>query len=190
MQQILTIRTDTSTYTIQDVKREIEECVSLLAEIGYLDVTKNHYEVDFSTRRVKNFGTCQKIGIEQFKIILNKHYVELASPENVHNTIMHEVIHSVPGCMNHKAPWQAVASKVNRNYNFTKLERLGHDDNYYKTYITNHRRGCLDYKYEVVCDYCEASWKYKKMSKVVQYAPEGKCTCPHCRRKSFTVYTI
>ena len=186
MEQVLTLRTNTSSYTLQDVKDEILECAKLVAELGYPDLRINKYLVSFSTRRVKNFATCTKVGDHQYKIVVNQHYLELASADNVHNTLMHEVIHSVPGCMNHKDPWKRVAKKVNATYTFTEIKRLGHDDNYWKEYASQHKRK-LDYAYVVTCDECGHQWRYKKKCTVVNTAEKGTCTCPYCKSHWFTV---
>jgi len=190
MEQILTLRTNTSTYTLADVLDEVHECARLVAALGYPELLRNHYTVEFSTRRVKNYGTCQKIGNGEYKIVINKHYLELASPENVHNTIVHEVIHSVTGCMNHKEKWKAVAGKVNTAYKFTTISRLGHDDAYYDGYVAQHKRSKLPYKYRVTCSSCNHSWRYKRKSNVVESAPRGTCTCPYCKSHKFTVEEI
>jgi len=190
MEQVLTLRTNTSTYTLTDVLDEVHECARLVAALGYPELLRNHYVVEFSTRRVKNFGSCQKVANGEYKIILNKYYVELASPEHVHNTIVHEVIHSVTGCMNHQYKWKYVARQVNAKYQFTPIERLGHDENYYNNYSRAKSQTRYPYKYRVICEGCDTSWKYKKKSHIVQVAPLGRCTCPHCKSKKFRVETI
>ena len=44
------------------------------------------------------------------------------------NTIIHELLHTCVGCMNHKAKWKFYADKVNRAYGYDDIKRTSTAD--------------------------------------------------------------
>ena len=130
--------------TIEDIKKEIQECVKLLAAIGYNTAQYNDYTVVISTRRTKNLGRCTQKGSNRYEISFNDKYIKFASSEHIHDVIMHEILHSLPGCMDHGTRWKTAAAKVMNNYTYSNISRLAHDDNYSK-YIQPYKE---KYKYE------------------------------------------
>lgn len=179
-----------SKYTLEDVRREIHECANILSSIGYKDVEANRYNVAFSKRLMNTYGRCKKVGRNMYTITINEPYLRIGSPENIHNTIMHEVIHSVQGCMNHGAKFKAVGRRVNENYKYTKIETYGHDEVY-----LNSKEYLNKKKYKVVCNSCGKEWLYQKTSKVIKIILDetgnsGKCTCPNCKSNDFKVIKL
>ena len=190
MEQIYSIRKDTHKYTLQDVKKEVDEILHLLAQAGYPEVLKQTYKIELSSRRKNNFGKCaQERGSTNFTLSFNSNYIKYASPEHVHETILHECIHSVPGCMNHGAKWKAIGEYMSTHYQFTTPTRLTHDENYNKNYLRA-KTNYYTYKYAIVCDSCGKTWRYKRKSRIIDSAPKGTCTCPYCSGHKFTVKTL
>jgi len=173
MKQDYSIRKNIKNYTLKDIKEEIDEDALILADLGYGAVLKNHYECEFNNRALNRLGRCTCIGRNRYRISINEQFLKLANPENVHNTIMHEVIHSLPGCMNHGKEWQNAAKKVNANYNFTPITRL-HDlaeDKHYENYVKS------NYHYSIECEKCHTKWNYMKKTKTYSACKEGRARC-------------
>lgn len=180
MKQKLTLRLDTNTYTILDIRKEIEEDVKLLSALGYTEALTNTYDVKLSNRSKKMFGCCKSYNDNFYGITINENYLRTAKPENIHELIMHEVIHSLNGCMNHGYAWKSVAAKVNRVYNFKTIERLATSQEYDDNYLNS------QYKHRITCDGCHKTWGWLNYSSKVRACIKGKCTCKRCGSKSFT----
>lgn len=187
MKQFYTVKVNTSSYNANDILNEIKECVSLFSEIGYPELKLNTYQVDFSTKTSKTLAYCTKLGINSYKIVVNKHYLELASPEHFHSTIAHEVLHSVKGGMNHGPIWKAAAQKVNERYNFYPITRTSRDKNYWENYGKFHSRKS-NINYIIECSSCHHKWEYYREGKVVKATREGRTSCPYCGNKNLKLY--
>ena len=173
MEQKFSIRKDTAKYTLTDIKNEIKEDVELLISLGYADVSRNHYECRFDNRALRRLGRCTRMTTYKYLISVNEKYLRMANPESIHNTIMHVVIHSLPGCMNHGKEWQNAARRVNASYNFTPITRV-HDlaeDKHYENYVKS------NYHYSIECEKCHPKWSYMKKTKTYSACKEGRARC-------------
>ena len=163
-----TLRLDTSRYTITDIMNEINECVEILTHLGY-DMSRNTYSVIWNTRAYTRLGQCKlksvNMGKRCFELSFNKRYFETANPTNIHNTIMHEVCHSVMGCMNHQAPWRAVVNKVNARFGYN-ISRTSNDPNYREEVLEHRRESRTSYNF--YCSCCKrVVCTYQRKSKAV-----------------------
>lgn len=140
-----------------------------LAEVGY-DLSKNHYEYRFSSRMKKRLGHCERIGRDTYEIVINEDYFKQASDKIVINTIMHEHIHSIPGCMNHKEKFKMVGNIVNNRFGYN-IQRCTNTQGEYDY--------SQAYKYKFICTECDASWRYIRRPKFAKNL--SKCICPHCK---------
>lgn len=163
-----TLRLDTSRYTITDIMNEINECVEILTHLGY-DMSRNTYSAIWNTRAYNRLGQCKlksaNMGQRCFELSFNKRYFETANPTNIHNTIMHEVCHSVMGCMNHQAPWKAVVNKVNACFGYN-ISRTSNDPNYREEVLELRRKSRTSYNF--YCSCCKrVVCTYQRKSKAV-----------------------
>ena len=102
MKQNYSIKAEVKNYTVEDIEREVNEDVGLVVALGYPELLNNEYNVVINHKRAKALGRCTKIGrTNKYTITINKNHLEFSAAKEVHNTIMHEVIHSIHGCMNH-----------------------------------------------------------------------------------------
>ena len=180
MKQKYSIRKDTKNYTLVDIQAEINEDVLLLSQIGYTDVTHNTYDCEINSRAVRRLGRCTRLAPNWYSISINSEYLKRAEPESIHNTIMHEVIHSVSGCMNHGAKWKKVADEVNANYQFTPISRTHNlkEDKDYDNYIKGR------YKYAIECTQCHSKWNFFRKTKTYNACKSGRAHCS-CGSRSF-----
>ncbi len=104
----------------------LKECNALGIQYGTI------VEVSVNTRAKKRWGqTCRRsdgFHINISSILLRDDVSDKATKD----TVMHEILHTVDGCFNHKAKWQAMADKVNKAYGYnvkrgTSAEEKGID---------------------------------------------------------------
>ena len=123
-----------------------------------------------NTRAKKRLGQCKLTNswlrcfeIEVSSLLLNDDIPE----ETLANTIIHELLHTVEGCMNHGAKWKALANKINKTYGYeiartTNREKLGIKEG--KT---------INYKFECTC--CGQEIARTRRSKFVANYSLYKC---------------
>lgn len=185
--QKLSLRLDTKKYTLEDIYNEVMEDFAILVSLGCEDLLTKEVKVNWG-KKIRAFGTCQKIGYQKnkhstlYEIQINKDYVAVGDPREVHNTIMHECIHCVDGCMNHGEKWKAIAKKVNDNFDFSTIKRTGYDEAYHAIVQTK-------YKYEAVCKKCGTAYRWIRQGRIYNSCALGKATC-HCGGKEFSCRTI
>lgn len=184
MEQKLTLRKDTASYTEADIMAEIVEWAHLFYENNIADLRAVTYTVKISSRMTTTHGSCQRIKPDSFIITIGKNYLLNASPEAVHQTIAHEVIHSIPGCYNHKELWKAKADIANKLFKgHSKIERTTNDQKYDKFLL----KATAD-KVKVECQGCHRSWGYKKMTPIVKSCMRGTAHCVMCKSHDFKVF--
>lgn len=105
--------------------------------------------------------------------------------EALTNTMMHELIHTVDGCMNHKQPWKSIAEKVNEAYGYN-VQRV---NSYKNEEGVNPLRTNKDYHYIVTCQSCNSVFKYIRNCHTVESCRKNNATCS-CGGKRFTVVNI
>lgn len=173
-------RTDTKNYTLSDIKKEIKEDVELISKLGYNDVDNNKYIPVINTKMTKTLGRCTEYhGREgsEYTIEINNNYLRTADSENVHATIMHEVIHSVDGCLNHGPKWKSIAKEVSKAYGFKNIERITYDNEYAKIL----EKG---FRHYVKCPNCGKIWKFSKKDKRVKAVINHHAHCGICGSKN------
>lgn len=154
--QNLTISANTKSYTLEDILNEVHECQNLLQAIGF-DMEGKKYTTRWLPKtKVKTLGMCSCTVYNNYIISINESYLRLASPENIHNTIMHEVIHSIDGCANHGPNFKRAGEKVCKYYVFTSITRLGKDKTYMDEVVAT------KYKYQLRCKTCGHTWNYMR----------------------------
>lgn len=106
---------------MKDLKRLYMECVEEARSVG-LDISDNITGIEVNSRLSRALGRCcarYAIGGYVYRIEINPCIladgIEDVIPKN---TIMHELIHTCMGCMNHGAEFQRRALMVNRRLGY------------------------------------------------------------------------
>ena len=147
------------------------ECMQELRSIGieYGCVSEWH----INTRAKKRWGQCKALGHGYYSINIS---VRLLADDiddiATKTTILHELLHTCKGCMNHGKEWQRLADKVNRAYGYnikrcTSCEEKGIE-----------KEDEPEAKYIIGCPCCGTKWEYVRMTKAVQNPRRylcGKC---------------
>ena len=101
---------------MKDLTKLFNECLKECSKLGIR--YGNIVEVTINTRAKKRWGqTCRRA--DGFHINISSVLLrDDVSDEATKDTIMHEILHTVDGCFDHKAKWQTMADKVNKAYGY------------------------------------------------------------------------
>ena len=116
----------------RDLSAAVQDCLRLLAQCG-IPVGKIR-EIYPDTRSRRRWGVCRKEQDGSFRIGISVRLLEEDVPlRSLQQTILHELLHTAPGCMDHTGTWKRYAGLLNRTYGFsirraTAAEDLGAPD--------------------------------------------------------------
>lgn len=124
-------------------------------------------EIKFSPTMTKSWGNT-KYNPYQSKYTISLNKVLLPNKRALEQTLLHELIHTLPGCMNHGKKWKTVADYCNNVYGYNisrtnSAESLG---------VTT-----SDYKYIIRCQKCGKENGFQRMSNVVKNYRTYHCIC-------------
>lgn len=107
------------------------------------------------------------------------HYIRISeammqmSEKAVMNTLIHELIHTCPGCMNHGSKWQSYGNQVRLKFGYD-IKRCGGD----KDGEPSLRQAAnVVYKHKVVCTKCGRYWLRTRDSNLTMYPESYHCCC-------------
>ncbi len=152
--------------TVKELNETFKMCKDQLAAIGFSQVYTNNYRLEFNSRAKNRLGRCRKLPDGGFLISLNSVYANL-NPEKAKETIMHELIHSIDGCFDHKNKWQNIVSLVNRKYGYTISRCVDAGNDY--------REQAYERNYKVKCLGCGHETSRERISKLIKHPEAYKC---------------
>lgn len=91
--------------------------------------------------------------------------------------MIHELIHTIPGCMNHGDSFKSVASLVNRSFPEYEI-RTSTDVSTVGISVESSRPD----RYVVKCKNCNIEWRYKRRPTWWEYI--RLCECNSCRKSN------
>lgn len=101
--------------------------------------------------------------IYTYWIELNPAIVEDTTPDSeLENTLLHELLHTVPDCWSHTGEWKRLAEIVNREYGYS-IRRTNTYENVAARYEAHNQ-----YKYICACEKCGAEFKFKRWCNTVE----------------------
>ena len=171
---------------MRDLQKYAKECIKDMETVG-INVPKIEKFV-VNTRAKKRFGQCcynkktKKYIIEISNDLLDERCPVIA----LKDTIFHEIIHTLPNCMNHGSEFKRYAKILNNAYgtNITRCSSM--DEKYGKEYAETLRKrnnkSSSKKLYEVYCEYCgkiRASGYYQRMPKWYAHTESYKCGICH-----------
>ena len=134
--------------------------------------------VKVNSRAKKRWGLCTLECQDEYIIEISDRLLnDNVTEEATFNTMIHELLHTCPNCMNHGKEWKKWANVVNMNtdYNIkrtTSCEEKGIEKEVKLT------------KYTVTCSLCNRKWYYNRAGSVIQHI--SICKCPYCNKKSLS----
>ena len=95
----------------RDCLRMLEQCAIPVGKIR---------EIKADTRARRRWGVCRKEADGSFRIGISVRLLEEDVPlRSLQQTILHELLHTAPGCMDHTGTWKRYAGLLNRTYGFS-----------------------------------------------------------------------
>lgn len=134
--------------TLETLKSLVEACRQELLSLGLK--TGPVASVSFNGTAKTIFGRCRKDRSGNFHIEIMTYLNRHRSYDDIQQTLMHEVIHTIKGCGNHGPRFQEVAALVNDRlgYRIATTSKLSEEA------VSN-----IDYKYLLKCGHCGAELK-------------------------------
>lgn len=155
---------------MKDLMSLVSICKTDLDRLGIEYGIVSNWTVN--TRAKCRLGQCRKIDGNLFDISISS--VLLADEVDDRatlNTIMHELLHTVPGCFNHNGKWKVYAEFVNKRLPKYNIKRIA-DSN--ETGIVVERKAPV-YRYILRCTKCGQEIKRQKETKVVINYKRYRC---------------
>ena len=159
---------------MKDLMKLYNECVEELRRIN-MDISSRITKVSVNGRLSRSLGRCRfnpRTG--SYTIEVNPCMLaDSVEVKTTKNTIIHELIHTCPGCMNHGYEWKRRGDRVNRmlGYNITRetevegLEAAG---------VEVKKE---EYKYALECVVCKHQFKFQRWCSKLENPSRWKCGC-------------
>lgn len=102
----------------------MEELKMLCAQcMAYLDQLKIRYgtvsSLKINARAVRRFGRCRKLPDGTYEIEISSRLLDPSvDPSYARDTMIHELLHTCRGCMNHGTRWKRYVNRVNDRFGF------------------------------------------------------------------------
>lgn len=101
---------------MRDLNRYYRECRQMLLALG---IPVREAAVAADTRKRRTWGNCRRDVFGNYTITVNQIFLEETNSDyGLKDTLMHELLHTCPGCLNHGPEWQYWAERVNRAYGY------------------------------------------------------------------------
>lgn len=155
---------------MKDLTKLVEECKAELDSIGIKYGKVREWTVN--TRAKHRWGQCKKVGFGLFDISISHSLLnDDADVQSAKNTIVHELLHTVPGCFGHKGKWKMLSEYVNLKLPQYTIKR-----------VTSFEEKGLEreikepiYRYMLRCKKCGQEIKRQKKSKVILQYKKYRC---------------
>lgn len=175
--RLVEINNEKATRLFSELRQEIKDKEN---EIGF-DLLKSCGTVkDFigTYKSTRSYGNCHRLNIMgalAFDIALNERLVQYGSDKDIKEVLLHELIHTVKDCFNHK--WQF------KNKAWTMFCHLGYDAlrKDYNDTILNRQSKQERAKYILRCTGCGQTIYRERKSTFVEYP--NRYTCGKCHGK-------
>ena len=175
----------------------VEKTLNEFKALGFnVNTIPSNYTLELNNRALKRLGRCESKGGNRYVIQINEFHNKLSPATSVMDTLIHELLHSLPKCMNHGEIWKRYANKYNSVYG-TTISRTSPLDGNYKIFKeemekkkgnTQHKNHSVysDGKHKITCSKCDTSWYYERAGKIVKLAMQNKkLNCPYCGSQPF-----
>ncbi len=107
---------------MKDLMKLARECMKDLDSLGIRYGQVHKWEIN--TRAKKRWGQCRKVAEGVFEISISRMLLDDAiTDQAVKDTILHELLHTVPGCIQHQGRWNELSDYVNRRLPAYNIQR-------------------------------------------------------------------
>ena len=155
---------------MRDLNMYASICMKELDSVGVKYGSIKKFVVN--TRATSRWGNCSGNKVNGFTIQISAVLLDECNDEiGLKNTIIHELLHSCDGCMNHGPEWKKLADRVNclLGYNIKRCSSASE-----KGVVEDHR---LDNKhqYVIVCEKCGCAYTRQRFCRLVEHPEQFRC---------------
>lgn len=166
------------------VRENLPTAVSILKEVYPQFKYQDFWNIKVGHSR-SSWGTIY-LSERGFRLTISNCFNEIKDENKAYNkfmsTLIHELIHTIPGCWDHKYKFQVVADLVNAKYPHFNICRATSMRDFG---INKQRR---DYSWVVYCSDCNQTYKYRRQPK---YSDCIKlCRCGRCKSHNLNCMPI
>lgn len=163
---------------MKNLERYSRECIAELNAIGIYPNAISEWKV---SRAVSFWGQCVYAGrTRSYTIKISKTLLDDNAPvKALKETILHELIHAVDGCLNHGYEWTRLVRKVNTAYGYDIQQTAGYASKGFDSDPMD-----AQYKYRLTCEGCGHTYRYARMCSTIKSAVAHKAHCS-CGSKDF-----
>ena len=156
---------------MKDLQKIAKKCLQIVDDCGIEYGNIRRFEVN---HRAKNrFGQCRRRNDEfgvYYTINISSFILGDETDEReVESTVIHEILHSCDGCMNHGEKWKGYANIVRKKYGYN-IERTGSFEDFGLK-----KDDVVTFRYILRCTDCRNEFKRNRMSKVIQNPGRYRC---------------
>ena len=168
-----------------------KECIEELNKIG-INFAGKDISICISKRNNKRYGCCKpEIPDERYKTVKRKGFrylikydsykkytIEISrwvldlNEDIIKNTIIHELIHCLPYCNNHKTSFKKYANLINAKLGYN-ISRLGSKKEDFQDSNLEYKEK-EEYKYKIQCEKCGKIFYRKRLQKY--FIKKYRCT--------------
>ena len=165
-----------------ELNKLYKDCIEELKTIG-IDIDIRTIEIQLSKRNNKRYGCCkqeepdkntkyyEKIGNKKYirYAKFNKHTIEISKwimmldESIIKNTIIHEIIHCLPYCNNHKDEFKKYANCINEKLGYD-ISRVGNKKQDYEKSNIEYEEN-VNFKYKIICEKCKQTFYRQRLMK-------------------------
>lgn len=147
--------------------RLFEGCQDLLRR-EKIPASQNLLPLRINPRAKSRFGCCRIVGgAYQIEISTN---MEMAADRDIETVLLHELLHTCPGCMNHGKLWKEYAARVNGTYGY-KISSTSR----YGDFGLKEPERKETARYLIRCRECGMEIRRKRRSRLVEYTDKYRC---------------
>jgi len=134
------------------------------------------------TKATSWYGQCQQNRVYQgtryqFQISISEYHLR-SSERAIRNTLIHELLHTCPGCLNHGAKWKGYASLVQQQWGYQIIRAGGDKDRDSAIEAARQeKRAGYKTKYLLVCTKCGQEFIRYRKSNLVLHPEKYRCKC-------------
>lgn len=128
------------------------------------------------------YGQCQQNRVYQgkrypFVISVSAYHLQ-SSERAIRNTLLHELLHTCPGCLNHGPKWKAYAALVQKQLGYNIVRAGGDkDEDSAIEQARQQKRASCQTQYFLICTQCGQEFIRYRKSNLVLHPEKYRCKC-------------
>ena len=164
---------------MKNVYKVYNDCMRICLDLNIPVADFDSIDVEVNSRAKKRWGLCSLNPDGIFTIQISDRLLsDEVSEEATFNTMIHELLHTCPNCMNHGKEWKYWANIINTNTCYNIKRTTSCAEKGIEPIVKSP-------KYTISCSGCNKKWYYNRAGVVVKKI--NRCTCPYCKTYSLSV---